>query len=162
MLDLDCDPRDTPDDSDLPDPACLRETLINAAIDETLAKGIFNIIWSNQLTKKLKKLRVDPIGGDQFERETEHVIRQVGRSFLVTRAGFYLTAHEPLEVKEVGRVAWHLWRENDIAECGSVHIPKEIKEILEELWPLQSDRNRSKKWKEFPLLVRSFPLEGKQ
>ncbi|GKZ76117.1 hypothetical protein AnigIFM56816_005092 [Aspergillus niger] len=160
MLDLDCDPRHTPDDLEFPSPSCLRETLVNAAIDETLAKGIFNIIFSHQHTRTLKNVRVDPIGADNFERETEHVIRQVGRSFLVTRADFYLTAHQPVEVREVGRVAWQLWRENDIAECGSVHIPREIKDVLEEFWPLQSDRNRSKKWKEFPLLVRSFPLES--
>ncbi|RAK99305.1 uncharacterized protein BO80DRAFT_127739 [Aspergillus ibericus CBS 121593] len=163
ILDIDCDlrPRTTGElprlgylAETLPSPTCIRETLINAAIDETLVRSIFNLIFSHQETRRLKHLHVDLVGSDMFKRELEHVIRQIGGSFLATRSGV-----NEVEVKEIGSVAWQLWREDDIDQEGSIHIPKVIKDILEEFWPLNSDRNRSKKWREMPLLVKSFPLE---
>ncbi|PYI06997.1 hypothetical protein BO78DRAFT_418145 [Aspergillus sclerotiicarbonarius CBS 121057] len=162
ILDLDCDLRPTlteeltsPRDRNeiLPSPEYIRETLINATIDDTLVRDIFNLILSQQATRRLQRLRVDLMGPDFFKRELEHVLRQVSGTFLATRSG-----QHAVDVDEIGRVAWELWREDDIGQEGSIHIPKEIKDILEELWPLNSDRNRSKKWREMPLLVKSFPL----
>ncbi|GLA67359.1 hypothetical protein AtubIFM54640_010339 [Aspergillus tubingensis] len=160
FFDLDCDPRHTPLRDELPSSACLREILINSAIDESLVTEIFNLVFFNQQTRRIKNMRVKLAIGDVFVRELEHVVRQLGRSFLVTRKDFYINENVLVDVTEVGRVAWQLWREDDIGYIRSIHIPKEIKVILEEYWPLQSDSNRSKKWKEFPLLVRSFPLES--
>ncbi|RAK88470.1 hypothetical protein BO79DRAFT_228521 [Aspergillus costaricaensis CBS 115574] len=150
----------TPLRDELPSSACLREILINSAIDERLVTEIFNLVFFNQRTRRIKIMRVKLAIGDVFVRELEHVVRQLGRSFLVTRKDFYINEDVLVDVTEVGRVAWQLWREDDIGYIGSIHIPKEIKAILEEYWPLQSDSNRSKKWNEFPLLVRSLPLES--
>ncbi|OJI88778.1 hypothetical protein ASPTUDRAFT_79798 [Aspergillus tubingensis CBS 134.48] len=157
-LDLDCNPRRTPREDEVPSPSSLREILINSAVDESLVTEIFNLVFFHQETRKIKYIRVNLVGADLFRRELEHVIRQLGRSFLVTRKDFYLNEEVLVDVKEIGRVAWQLWREDEIGYSGPIQIPREVKEVLEELWPLQSDRNRSKKWKEFPLLVRSFPL----
>ncbi|RAL16646.1 uncharacterized protein BO97DRAFT_467918 [Aspergillus homomorphus CBS 101889] len=159
ILELDFDSRPTPDFDAKPSPACIRETLINAAIDETLVTGIFELICSHQSTRRLKHLRIKP-GYNLFEGGFADVLAQVSRSFLATRLDFYLTANPPVEVREIGRVVGQLLREEEIAQSGPLYIPKNIKDILEELWPLDSERNRSKKWKEFPLLVKSFPLEA--
>ncbi|PWY65430.1 hypothetical protein BO83DRAFT_401901 [Aspergillus eucalypticola CBS 122712] len=160
FLDLDCDPRHTSLRDELPSSACVREILINSAIDERLVTEIFNFAFFNQRTCRIKNMRVKLAIGDFFVRELEHVVRQLGRSFLVTRKDFYINKDVLVDVTEVGRVAWQLWREDGIGYIGSIHIPKEKKKVILEYWPLQSYSNRSKKWKEFPLLVRSFPLES--
>jgi hypothetical protein len=135
ILDLHCDPRQLPlGPEGNVSSACLRETLINAAVDETLVTGIWDLIASNQSTRRLQNLRVAPFGADFFSREEQHIIQQVGRSFLLTRSDFSLTEPSPT-VKEIGTMAWKLWREDDIGENGSIHIPEHIKRSEERrLW----------------------------
>ncbi|KAE8353050.1 hypothetical protein BDV28DRAFT_148419 [Aspergillus coremiiformis] len=93
-------------------------------------------IVSNQPTARLKNFRVIPFGADFHTREVEHVIRQVSRSFLTVRSDTCIV--ELPEVREVGSIAWQLWRENDIGTVGAIHISKHwhLTEILNALWPL--------------------------
>ncbi|PYI14409.1 hypothetical protein BO99DRAFT_426337 [Aspergillus violaceofuscus CBS 115571] len=162
VLDLDCDPRNAgvADERDvLSDLTCLREILHNAAIDEALAAGIFKLMCSGQANKSLKQLRINLLSlGIIFPQSLVNVLRQISQSFLVTRVALPPTAE--LQVQAVGTVAWQLWHEWVLVDDPSVRTPTPVQQILEEWWPLDSDRNRSKSWEEIPLLVKSFPLEA--
>lgn len=58
ILDLHCDPRPLPlGPQENVSSAYLRETLINAAVDKTLGTGIWDLIASNQSTRRLQNLR---------------------------------------------------------------------------------------------------------
>ncbi|RAK80943.1 uncharacterized protein BO72DRAFT_492924 [Aspergillus fijiensis CBS 313.89] len=162
VLDLDCDPRvaGVADERDvLGDLTCLREILHNAAIDEALAAGIFKLMCSGQANESLKQVRVNLLSlGIIFPQSLVNVLRQISQSFLVTRPGLPPTAE--LQVQAVGTVAWQLWHEWILVDDPSMRTPPPVQQILEEWWPLNSDRNRSKSWEEIPLLVKSFPLEA--
>ncbi|PYI30418.1 hypothetical protein BP00DRAFT_416477 [Aspergillus indologenus CBS 114.80] len=161
VLDLDCDPRvaGVADERDvLSDLTCLREILHNAAIDEALAAGIFKLMCSGQANESLKHLRINLLSlGIIFPQSLVNVLRQISQSFLVTRVELPPTAE--LQVQAVGTVAWQLWHERVLVDDPSMRTPTPVQQILEEWWPLDSDRNRSKSWEEIPLLVKSFPLE---
>lgn len=58
-------------------------------------------------------------------------------------------------MREIGKEAWELWREDDILENLRVHIPQQVEDLLNELWP--STREIPKKhWKQY---WKSFPLQ---
>ncbi|KAF7167167.1 hypothetical protein CNMCM5623_000574 [Aspergillus felis] len=132
--------------------SCFRDAVINAAMDEKLAMGIWNIISSSQPTGRLKNLRITPFGSAFFSREEMHVLHHVSSSFLITRSGSY---GDTVEIAEIGRMAWEVWREADIAEEGTLRLPHEVKEILNELWPLGPGQKKwgEMKWKSFPLQI---------
>ncbi|PYI15108.1 hypothetical protein BO99DRAFT_436698 [Aspergillus violaceofuscus CBS 115571] len=84
----------------------------------------------------------------------------LSRSLIVSRSYLYPHSDSEVRIQEIGRAAWQLWREMEQeVDPSSTHMPKQLHLILKELWPLDSDRNRSKRWDEMPLLVQSFPLE---
>ncbi|GFF36178.1 hypothetical protein IFM46972_04800 [Aspergillus udagawae] len=152
ILDLHCDPRQSPIGPEIASTACLRETLINAAMDESLAMSIWDLIASSQPSKRLRKLRIIPFGANFYSREEKHVIRQLSHSFLLTRPGVYSQRNPDL--REIGKEAWELWREEDISENGRLHIPQQVEDLLYELWPsTRGVRNKhwSQYWKSFPL-----------
>ncbi|RAH77155.1 hypothetical protein BO86DRAFT_403977 [Aspergillus japonicus CBS 114.51] len=85
---------------------------------------------------------------------------ELSRSLIVSRSDLYPHSDSEVRIQEIGRAAWQLWREmEEEVDPSSTHMPKQLHLILKELWPLDSDRNRSKRWDEMPLLVQSFPLE---
>ncbi|PYI25608.1 hypothetical protein BP00DRAFT_499348 [Aspergillus indologenus CBS 114.80] len=144
----------------MPNHECLRELLINAAMDETLVASIFNLMRSHQPTRALRHLRVKLGFTYRYGEWLEKVIRQLSPSFLVSRSDLYPHSDSEVRIQEIGRAAWQLWREmDDYVIPSSCPMPKKLQLILKELWPLDSDRNRSKRWDEMPLLVQSFPLE---
>jgi hypothetical protein len=152
ILDLHCDPRQSPIGPEIGSIDCLRETLINAATDESLAMSIWDLIASSQPSKRLRKLRIIPFGANFFPREEKHVIRQLSRSFLLTRPDVY-SQRNP-EVREIGKEAWELWREEDITENGRLHIPQQVEDLLNEIWPSTrglQNKHWSQYWKSFPL-----------
>ncbi|KAF7169503.1 hypothetical protein CNMCM5623_002188 [Aspergillus felis] len=152
ILDLHCDPRQSPIGPEIASTACLRETLINAATDESLVMSIWNLIASSQPSKRLRKLRIIPFGANFYSREETHVIRQLSRSFLLTRPDVY-NQRNP-DVREIGKEAWELWREDDITEYGRVNIPQQVEDLLNEIWPSTrgvQNKHWSQNWKSFPL-----------
>jgi hypothetical protein len=152
ILDLHCDPRQSPIGPEIASTACLRETLINAATDESLVMSIWDLIASSQPSKRLRKLRIIPFGANFYSREEKHVIRQLSRSFLLTRPDVY-NQRNP-DVREIGKEAWELWREEDISENGRLHIPQQVEDLLNEIWPSTGglqNKHWSQYWKSFPL-----------
>ncbi|KAB8215499.1 hypothetical protein BDV33DRAFT_180768 [Aspergillus novoparasiticus] len=63
----------------------LLETLINAATDEDLARGTWDLIVSKQPTQSLRLLRLVPFGAAVYGEEKSNAVWEVSRSFLVTR-----------------------------------------------------------------------------
>jgi hypothetical protein len=152
ILDLHCDPRQSPIGPEIASTTCLRETLINAATDESLAMSIWDLIASSQPSKRLRKLRIIPFGANFYSREEKHVIRLLSRSFLLTRPDFYCQTKP--DVREIGKEAWELWREDDIFENGRLHIPQQIYDLLNEIWPSTrgvQNKHWNQYWKSFPL-----------
>ncbi|RHZ71790.1 hypothetical protein CDV55_105373 [Aspergillus turcosus] len=152
ILDLHCDPGQSPTGPEIASTACLRETLINAATDESLAMSIWDLIASSQPSKRLRKLRIIPFGANLYSREEKHVIRQLSHSFLLTRPDF-CSQRNP-DVREIGKGAWELWREHDIAENGRVHIPQQVEDLLHEIWPSTRgvpNKHWNDYWESFPL-----------
>jgi hypothetical protein len=72
---------------DTEDLTVLRKTFINAATDEKLALGIWNMIKTNKASR-LQYLRVVPFGNGTFSREESYLLDCFARSFLVTRYNF--------------------------------------------------------------------------
>ncbi|GIK04903.1 hypothetical protein Aspvir_009001 [Aspergillus viridinutans] len=155
ILDLHCDPRrQSLIWGEIPSTACLREILINAATDESLAIRIWDLIASSQPSRRLRKLRIIPFGANSYSKEEKHVIRQLSHSFLLSRSDSY--SHRNPDVREIGKIgkeAWKLWREADITN-RRVHIPQQIEDLLNEIWPPTrgiQKKDWSQYWKSFPL-----------
>jgi hypothetical protein len=155
ILDLHCDPRQSPIGPETASTACLRETLINAATDESLARSIWDLIVSCQPSQRLRKLRIIPFGANFYAREEKHVIRQLSHSFLLTRPDFSdLYSQRNPVVRKIGKEAWKLWREHGITDYGRVHIPQHVEDLLHEIWPSTRGvptEHWNDYWESFPL-----------
>ncbi|KAE8329331.1 hypothetical protein BDV39DRAFT_191539 [Aspergillus sergii] len=85
--------------------ASFRDTLINAATDEGLARGIWDLIVSKQSTQSLRHLRLVPFGAAVYSEEKSNAVWEVSRSFLVTRN---TCTGQPPDVMEIGTEVWDL------------------------------------------------------
>lgn len=166
MLDLNFDGREAPPAlSDAHQPSSyvsddtLRGTFRNAAIDEKLALGIWNLITANK-SSCLRRLRIVPFGGDRFPPPEHHMLSQLARSFLVT--GPNAQSPEVPMVEEIHpkpEISWGPYRPD---RCKSrwtkaQHARSEaVTPIIHELWP---QLQRSRNWKS-DLASSSFPLEA--
>lgn len=87
ILDLGCNPPQTPDArQNVYDIYALKDALVNAAVDKSLARAIWDVVFSSQETGHLQNLRCGPFGGDLFGREACYVFQQRARSFIPCRA----------------------------------------------------------------------------
>ncbi|KAE8335848.1 hypothetical protein BDV24DRAFT_155685 [Aspergillus arachidicola] len=85
--------------------ASFRDTLINAATDEDLARGVWDLIVSKQSTQSLRLLRLVPFGATVYSEEKSNAVWEVSRSFLVTRN---TCTGQPPDVMEIGTEVWDL------------------------------------------------------
>lgn len=153
VLDLHYDPRERPvtpwpvepaTDSDL-----LRKTFSNAAVDEILVAKIWSLISSNQPSGRLNNLRITPVGMEFYDKLEQQILGQLGRSFLVRPL---CIDDVKLEIQEIGRVAWELWRESQVGNEESTHVPKHVEIVLRELWPnVHFDKGLIKGWQSLAL-----------
>lgn len=80
--------------------ARLEAAFINAAMDETFAKQIWDVIYSKQQKEKLQSLRIMPIGWDLFAHRAERNITfHLSRSFLMWKSD----PEFDLKIVEIGR-----------------------------------------------------------
>lgn len=154
MLDLKYDPRRESAREDDPVATCLRESLINAAMDRELAIAIWKMISSSQPTQKLRNLRIRPFGSLLFSRAEKHVHHHVSSSFLITRSG---PSSGPVKIEEIGDMAWDLWASHDIAN-RHLYLLKEVRVVLDNLWSIGPGKKGGQGWKE--MNWKSFPLAG--
>ncbi|KAJ5376880.1 hypothetical protein N7509_013766 [Penicillium cosmopolitanum] len=128
VLDLHYDPRERPITpwpiEPATEPDILRRTFSNAAVDEVLVSKIWHLISSNQFSRRLKNLRITPVGMEFFDKLEQQILGQLGRSFLVQppRVG-----EVRLEIQEIGRIAWELWWESQVRDDEeSTSVPKPV------------------------------------
>ncbi|RMJ28844.1 hypothetical protein PHISP_00295 [Aspergillus sp. HF37] len=158
ILDLGCNPPQAPDiNENVYDIYTLKDALINAAVDESLAMAIWDIVVSSQKTCALRNLRCGPFGGDVFGREACYVFQRRSRSFLVSRRGFHLA--EPPEVTEIGKeqreadADWSTTYEKRVGlEAKLFRIPRWITRTIHSIWPPGLyGTDWSTGWNSFPL-----------
>ncbi|KAL4879240.1 hypothetical protein BJY04DRAFT_220357 [Aspergillus karnatakaensis] len=151
LLDLHYDHRSPPADPNWhPSDAELREVLVNAAMDEALARSIWTIIASNQASKYLRNLTCRPFGSESLEMPEAFLVMSLGRTYLIKRPVF--DAFEPLEIKRVADGGHELAVEHRFVHAwGGRGLTKHIKAVFDEVWPGKG------KWQ---TRWRSFPLQG--
>ncbi|KAE8163091.1 hypothetical protein BDV40DRAFT_263719 [Aspergillus tamarii] len=111
-------------------PSFLREALINAAIDEDLARGIWNVIVSKQSAQNLRRLGLVPFGAGAYEGDEMDAIQQVSRSFPVTPNA---CTGKPQDIREIGTEVQNFQGlpRNEIE--GSHYRSTCLKEVLKKL-----------------------------
>lgn len=65
----------------------LCEAFINAAIDEALARSVWNLILSNQPSRRLRNLCLAPSGTPYFRRPEAYLLSEFARSLLARMTG---------------------------------------------------------------------------
>ncbi|OOO07241.1 hypothetical protein OAory_01094440 [Aspergillus oryzae] len=113
--------------------ASFRDTLINAATDEDLARGIWDLIVSKQSTQSLRRLRLVPFGAAVYDEEERDAIWKVSRSFLVTCK---TCMGQPPDVMEIGTEVWDFLGLPRGEIKGSEHWSSRLKKVMDNLWPL--------------------------
>lgn len=157
VLDLHFDPRaeaiqrphvDT-DDLNL-----LREVFMNAATDERLALGIWNLIKTNK-SSRLQYLRIVPFGNHHFGPQESCLLDRLARSFLVTRYNF----QDPMSpsIEEIGRRAREIQQEQQKSviwsdEDQESHLSERLAQLVHSIWPqLSKGGDWRSDWTSFPL-----------
>lgn len=162
-LDLHCKPRP----SDLGHGATLKDgaswskhrarletAFINAAMDETLAKEIWNVIYSKQQKEKLQSLRIVPIGWDVFSHRAEqNIVFHLSRPFLLWKSG----PEFDLKVVELGHDERELQVEIETINAYEPDMtrlpPKRLQRLIRSLWGFSESQMDDWRlhWKSFPL-----------
>ncbi|KAJ5760314.1 hypothetical protein N7520_007470 [Penicillium odoratum] len=120
----------------------LREMFVNAAIDEKLTLGIWNLINANQISRRLRYLRVMPFGSPALPKVEARLLECFPRSYLVTKCN---SSSGSPTIEEIGKVA---------RERRRHFIPKIFQQILYDIWPLMpKGTNWTSGWTSLPLEV---------
>ncbi|KAI9371141.1 hypothetical protein BJX61DRAFT_512463 [Aspergillus egyptiacus] len=135
VLDLHFEPRPRPL-RHMPsvDLAITRDALINAAMDETLARAIWDLIATNQTTHRLQDLRLVPFGLHYFPHDEQYLLSHFSRSYLLRR----YNGHGSLRIEEIGKQAWTVWRAEYLpggVDEEQYRLPERLDSLLHELWP---------------------------
>ena len=123
-------------------------------MDETLAKEIWNVIYSKQQKEKLQSLRVVPIGWDLFSHRAERNIAfHLSRSFLLWKSGPEFN----LKVVELGHDERELQVERESIDAYEPDMtrspPKRLQRLIRSLWGFSESQMEDCRlhWKSFPL-----------
>lgn len=130
----------------------VREALINSAVDEALARSIWEMIIQNKTGRRLERLKLWTKNGGIFGSTAsiyaiETAARSMSRSWLVERLP--RDDKEDVTVKELGQ------RAREVHERESrKRLEWVVEQIYHSIWPHKKD---SKDWRDD---WSSFPLEG--
>jgi hypothetical protein len=159
VLDLDCNFRESiardynqfsEQNVELP----ARDVFINAAMDETLAKAIWDKIDLSGGGKRLRNLRISILGVSSLRRAEGEIARRLARQFLITRSMSYVGGH--MKIREIGqgRIESQTARQLEYDEDEVFELPKRVQEIVLSLWPTETQEfTWDFEWKSFPLQV---------
>lgn len=138
------------------DRASIEKAFVNAAMDEALAREIWNLIYSKQHTRNLHNLRIVPLGWDLFHNKPERdILFHLSRSFLVSKGGIGQSGVEVVEIGrqerqfQIQRESLDRWREPNLTKTP----PKRLRQIIRSLWGLSESQMEdwTQHWKSFPL-----------
>ncbi|KAK2768600.1 hypothetical protein FQN54_000456 [Arachnomyces sp. PD_36] len=146
--------------------ADVQDTFANAAIDETLARSIWDLVTFRESQKNVHLLSLHivstrprvPISRSIGERS-----RYISHSFRITRGGWY-RADDPIDVVEIGRAEresrYQFWEdsamESSQTEEGLLTLEEMRREedIMEKIWPPKDGRRDWKRdWSSGGLLL---------
>jgi hypothetical protein len=121
----------------------LKETFINCAVDEALARSIWKTINRNKTGRQLERLKLWTIGGGRYGREgaghhAELIIKNLSRSWLIERVP--RDDSEDITVRELGQHA----REVDDAEARRSY-ESQAGRVFRAIWPCKEG---SKDWRD--------------
>ncbi|KAJ5613929.1 hypothetical protein N7528_007583 [Penicillium herquei] len=146
------------------DPDALRQTFINAAMDENLALQIWSIIKTNN--PHLKYLRLLPIGSDIFAPDEHYLLFCLARSYLLTH---YNLEHPGVPViEQIGKREWVVTKTmgktivKNIISDGQLNLSYRVVSVLKEIWPQVTVPKRSDWWTcwtSFPLQPHNAPID---
>ncbi|KAJ8069833.1 hypothetical protein OCU04_000247 [Sclerotinia nivalis] len=136
----------------------LKETFINCAVDEALARSIWKTISQNKTGRRLERLKLWPTGGGEYGASSglpltfSAIARNLARSWIFERVPRD-DEEEGFTVRELGQ---HRRTARDQDEAGYLahfHDP-EIWEVLRSIWPSkEGSKDWRDDWSSFPLQV---------
>jgi hypothetical protein len=153
---------------------CLRETLMNCAVDETLVRSIWETICKSKVGRELESLKVWTMGGGHWGTSLNNggippVVNHLSRSWLVERV--CRDDGDVINVRELGRRvreardqeqtdgyrrrAEYLRTEKDIMmEPRDVAEDSEIMQVFRRIWPRKEGSvDWREDWSSLPLQV---------
>ncbi|KAJ5950039.1 hypothetical protein N7454_001623 [Penicillium verhagenii] len=108
----------------------LRQTFINAAMDEKLALKIWKMIKNKD--SRLRDLRLLPFGNRVFADDERSLIYCFARSYLLTS---YNIEHPGLPViEQIGKRAWEVKRRRECPD-GQPRLTKRMLSVVHNIWP---------------------------
>ncbi|EPE36636.1 hypothetical protein GLAREA_08799 [Glarea lozoyensis ATCC 20868] len=152
----------------------IRQTLLNCAVDETLARSIWETICRNKIGCKLQNLKIWTTGccrwGDNtYIHYIKNVVDNLSRSWLFERIA--RDEGDIINVKELGRrireahdqyetSRWHrridamLVENNVVVELiDEQESPKEVFQVFRSIWPDRKGKDWREDWSSLPLQV---------
>lgn len=139
----------------------LRDTFVNCAVDERLARSIWRMITADKAGVPLKSLRLWTTGGGQWGngmayKAVRPVIDDLSRSWLLEALSD--RADEP-EVRELGRVGrelreieWSAFRLNRTAATREKQEEADEWRVFRHIWPCKGDGTDWREdWESMPL-----------
>lgn len=130
----------------------LREAFINAAVDEKLARSIWDVVTSSQPPNvRLSSLQIYPYRGgiSGFDDIPDQIFRQLSLCLMVTRGGWQ-RASDPIDVAEIGRRSRE--RNDRLFKLESLREKK----IMRRIWPPKAEPpDWRRDWSSWPLTLPS-------
>ncbi|KAF2472671.1 uncharacterized protein BDR25DRAFT_324040 [Lindgomyces ingoldianus] len=128
----------------------VREALINSAVDEGLARSIWEMITQNKTGKRLERLKLWTRNGGVFPQAAQIMFldrfaESMGRSWLIERSPRDDT--EEVTVKELKQHAREDYEREHLGQVSPV-----VEQIFHSIWPRkQGSRDWRDDWSSFPL-----------
>ncbi|KAF7886000.1 hypothetical protein EAF00_010103 [Botryotinia globosa] len=141
----------------------LKETFINCAVDEVLARSIWETINQNKSGRRLERLKLWPTGAGEYG-----VNRRLGCTFSamaqsLARPWLFERVprndeEESFTIRELGKNGRKAHDQQNQSYLAYRHDP-EIWEVLRSIWPAkEGSRDWQDDWSSFPLQVENFSL----
>ncbi|KAF1948509.1 hypothetical protein CC80DRAFT_498161 [Byssothecium circinans] len=130
----------------------LKETFINCAVDEALARSIWKTITRNKTGRQLERLKLWPTGGGEYggvwcEQTVLTITQDLSRSWLIEHVP--RDDQEDIAVRELGR------RGREPRYRDSRHdVESEVGQVFRTIWPCkEGSMDWRDDWSSFPLQV---------
>lgn len=142
----------------------VRQSFINCAVDETLARSIWDVIAAHKDGKRLLSLKLHTTGGMNFGlpgqvRRMTDIVRHLSRSWLIER-GVRDDEQDALRVRELGieaRKARDKELQDNIEAEGGVQDDEKSHagvQVFRRIWPeKQVGRHWKDDWASYPLQI---------
>lgn len=125
----------------------VRDSLINAAVDSTLARSIYTTISRSKhpSSRPLKQLTIHPTGGGTFANRATlpglpECFWRLERKWRVRRE----SGTGDIEIEETGDVELRPWKKE-------MRLQRALREIFEGFWPVEGKGDWRRVWWSFPL-----------